>query len=207
MIYHLLATLLLTTILMIIATLVGWWSKRFLSIWLIAYAAFFAFGTGRNVSSIEPANYKLPWPAGQRRLVAQGNRSILSHRDLHTFAWDFVMPEGTEVLAARDGRVAKVEDSLDGIGLLSNYILLEHEDGEQSGYAHIKKGTATVQPGDLVKQGQIIGLSGMVGQTIFPHLHFYVFKGQNPMPIQFVDAGIPVPGRFYTSENSPPDSN
>lgn len=115
------------------------------------------------------------------------------------------MPNGTEILATRDGIVIEVEDHFDGIGLNSNYLIIEHEDGERSAYAHIRLASALVKVGDHVKQGQPIAFSGMVGQTIFPHLHFYVMnkEGTSSIPISFgeVPGGIPVAGHFYTSEN------
>ena len=151
--------------------------------------------------------YRLPWKAGVSRFVAQGNRSFTSHRDFHLYAWDFVMPNGTEILAARDGRVREVEDSFDGIGLKSNFLIIEHEDGERSAYAHIRQSGALVKVGDQVKQGQPVALSGMVGQTIFPHVHFYVInkEGTSSIPISFseVPGGVPMAGHFHTSENGP----
>jgi murein DD-endopeptidase MepM/ murein hydrolase activator NlpD len=181
----------------------------FYAIWFIPYAVFFFFFTGpENLKNYPPQKnspYKLPWKHGISRLVAQGNRSFTSHRGLHQYAWDFVMPIGTEVLAARDGRVREVQDNHDGIGLDSNIIVIDHSDGDCSGYAHIKNNGALVHVGDSVKQGQPIALSGMVGQTWFPHLHFFV-TNQNctiAKAISFseVPGGIPLAGRFYTSEN------
>ena len=62
------------------------------------------------------------------------------------------------------------------------------------------------QLGDFVKQGQPIALSGMVGQTIFPHIHFVVFNKEDSasLPISFNDVpgGIPLAGHFYVSGNS-----
>jgi len=115
------------------------------------------------------------------------------------------MPNGTEILAARAGRVAKIEEDYEGIGLNSNLIEIEHEDGQRSGYAHIKTKGTLVKLGDEVKQGQPIALSGMVGQTIFPHVHFFVLnkEGTHSIPITFADVpeGIPKAGHSYTSEN------
>ena len=122
------------------------------------------------------------------------------------YAWDFVMPIGTEVLAARDGRIEKVEDGFDGIGLDSNVIEVAHEDGERSAYAHIRHHGALVKVGEFVKQGQPIALSGMVGQAPGPHLHFLVInkEGTSSIPISFndVSGGVPLAGHFYTSENA-----
>lgn len=114
------------------------------------------------------------------------------------------MPNGTEILAARDGKVVEIIDTANGIGLVSNFISIEHEDGARSTYAHIQKGGARVKIGDSVRQGQVIALSGMVGQTIFPHVHFYVV-GKNglalPVSFQDVEDGVPLAGHTYTSQN------
>ena len=181
----------------------------FYSVWLICYGVFILFFTGPENLTIYPPKesspYRLPWKAGVSRFVAQGNRSFTSHRDFHLYAWDFVMPIGTEVLATRDGRIKEVEDSFEGIGFKSNFIIVEHENGECSVYAHVLKNGSLVKMGDLVKQGQPIAKSGMVGQTLFPHLHFYVTnkEGTSSIPISFreVPSGVPVAGHFYISEN------
>lgn len=177
--------------------------------WISCYALYILLFTGpgdlRVYPAAETAHYSLPWKAGVTRFVAQGNNSFLSHRDSHQFAWDFVMENGTEILAAREGTVFSIEDSLDGIGYLSNFIVIRHKDGESSAYAHIQNKGALVKVGESVRRGQSIALSGMVGQTLFPHLHFYVLgsDGRSSIPISFreVENGVPLAGRFYTSDN------
>ena len=186
--------------------------RVFLIAWFFPYFLFILFLTGpRDLKSYpaqESSPYKLPWKAGVQRFVAQGNRSFTSHQDFHEYAWDFVMPNGTEILAARSGRVFKINDGFDGIGLDSNAIEIEHEDGQHSAYAHIRHNSALVKVGQYVKQGQPIALSGMVGQTIFPHVHFLVInkEGSTSVPISFADVsgGVPFAGHFYTSENVTP---
>lgn len=116
------------------------------------------------------------------------------------------MPIGTEILAVCEGTVLEVEESFDGIGISANYIILGHPDGERSVYAHIKQSGALVKVGEKVLQGQPIALSGMVGQAPGPHLHFYVTNRDQSesIPISFNDVtgGVPLAGRFYTSENT-----
>jgi murein DD-endopeptidase MepM/ murein hydrolase activator NlpD len=193
-----------------------WWNRhrrRALGLygaWFGCYALFIAFGTGPEDLSAYPPSasspYKLPWRAGVTRLVAQGNRSFVSHRDGHLRAWDFWMSVGTHVLAARSGEVVEVEDGLDGIGRLSNFVTIEHDDGTRAVYAHIRKGGAAVKVGDRVRQGQLVASSGMVGQTVFPHLHFVVtdHAGTASVQVSFADVpgGVPLAGHWYTSQNS-----
>jgi murein DD-endopeptidase MepM/ murein hydrolase activator NlpD len=192
-----------------------WWAGhrrrtlRLYGAWFASYAAFIVLGTGPEDLSLYPPRetsaYRLPWRAGVSRLVAQGNRSFASHRGGHLRAWDFWMPIGTDVLAARAGKVVEVEDRLDGIGLRSNFVTVEHDDGTRAIYAHVRRGSATVRVGDDVLRGQVIAASGMVGQTVFPHLHFVVttHDGAASLPISFADVpeGVPLAGHWYTSAN------
>lgn len=176
------------------------------------YFFFILFFTGPNDLNLYPQQngspYMLPWKAGDSRFVAQGNRSFTSHRDLHKFAWDFVMPVGTPVLASRDGIVTEANDSDDGIGIEpNNFVIIEHDDGQRSGYFHLSKSQVLAKVGENVKQGQTIAISGMVGQTWFPHLHFLVFNktGTASLPVSFADVpgGVPFAGYFYISQNIP----
>lgn len=178
-------------------------------LWFVTYFIFIIFFTGPKNLSLYPdptsSPYKLPWKEGVARFVAQGNNSFTSHRNLHLHAWDFIMANGTPVLAARGGEVDEVVQNFDGIGFDSNYIHIRHDDGSVGGYAHIKKDSSFVKVGEKIYQGQPIALSGMVGQTIMPHLHFYVLDEEKTasLPISFIDVpeGVPLAGRFYTSNN------
>jgi L,D-peptidoglycan transpeptidase YkuD (ErfK/YbiS/YcfS/YnhG family) len=56
--------------------------------------------------------------------------------------------------------------------IFGNYVVLDHESGEFSVFAHMKKDSVTVKPGDRVKQGQAIGAMGMSGDAFTVHLHY-----------------------------------
>src|SRR5262245_47185297 len=134
MLYPLLLAAFFASVLLLAATLVLRRRRVAVaaSVWFAAYAAFIALGTGpRDLPAYPPratSPYLLPWRAGDERFVAQGNRSFVSHRDAHEYAWDFVMPIGTPLLAARAGRVVAVETDADGIGLRANALTIEHDD-------------------------------------------------------------------------------
>lgn len=220
--YPFLATAFLLTIIFSLILIIGyifkptiWKSNQrkitiFAVIWYVPYFIFILFFTGpSDLSQYPPQStspYKLPWKSGDTHFVAQGNRSFTSHRDFREYAWDFVMLTGTEILAARDGKVVQIEQSYDGIGIQANYITLEHEDGERSVYAHIQHFGALKKLNDIVEQGEVIAKSGMVGQAPGPHLHFYVMNkdGTSSKPISFKDVseGVPLAGNFYISGNS-----
>lgn len=80
---------------------------------------------------------------------------------------DFGAPTGTPVLAASLGRVL-LADVVDGYGL--TVVLRHHQDTQETLYAHLSE--IFVRPGEVVKQGQVIGLVGSTGNSTGPHLHF-----------------------------------
>lgn len=96
-------------------------------------------------------------------------------------AWDWAMPEGTPVLAAREGvvvatrsdcTVGAVDESLKSD---ANYVIIRHGDGTFAEYQHLRPGGVTVKLGARVTAGQPLGESGNTGFTSRPHLHFSVF--------------------------------
>lgn len=121
-------------------------------------------------------DYDLPYRQGSGHMVFQGYNGRFSHQG--QYALDFIMPEGTEVLAAREGVVVKVvqNNSLgcpqESCKQYANYIQVYHADGTFAEYIHLRKGGATVQPGDRIKKGDVIGYSGNTGWSSGPHLHF-----------------------------------
>ncbi|MFM9451123.1 peptidoglycan DD-metalloendopeptidase family protein [Streptomyces europaeiscabiei] len=81
---------------------------------------------------------------------------------------DFAVPIGTPVRAVGAGRVVKVSCG----GPFGIEIVVEHEDGYYTQYAHLA--AVTVDQGERVAPGQWIGQSGTTGNSTGPHLHFEV---------------------------------
>lgn len=156
--------------------------------------------------------YRLPWPAGTTRYCIQGNRAVVSHRDWEEYAFDFIMPVGSDVCAARAGEVVEVVVSHDGHGYKwpNNKVVVRHEDGTLGNYLHLKRDGSKVSVGDHVVQGQVIAESGHVGNSMMPHLHFHVTdaKRKHTLPVSFTDVesedGVPRMLHFYTSGNVKP---
>lgn len=76
---------------------------------------------------------------------------------------------GTKVVSSEKGTVIKVEHLEYSYG---NYIVIEHQGGITTKYAHLSE--TNVNVGDIVEKGEIIGLSGSTGNSTGPHLHFEV---------------------------------
>jgi hypothetical protein len=58
-----------------------------------------------------------------------------------------------------------------------NYVVIDHLNGEFSWFGHMKQGSIKVKPGQLVKQGDVLGLIGASGDSLFPHLHYELRTG------------------------------
>ncbi len=104
-------------------------------------------------------------------IVTRGFNRQLSH-----FGIDFAVPVGTIVRA-----------SASGIAIFADYtindgykIIISHDKNYVTVYKHLSQ--ILVRERDIVKQGDIIGLSGNTGRlTIGPHLHFEIWKYQTPL--------------------------
>lgn len=119
------------------------------------------------------------------------------------------MREGVPVLAAAAGQVANIRDgmqdvSVDEIGeaaiagrACGNAVVVRHPDGWQTMYCHLRSGSVRVTPGQTVSAGTALGMVGLSGSTVFPHVHFQVMrngKAVDPFtggPSPLCDAGAP----------------
>jgi murein DD-endopeptidase MepM/ murein hydrolase activator NlpD len=67
------------------------------------------------------------------------------------------------------------------LGILGNYVVIDHGNNEYSLYAHLKPGSVAVKVGQKVDQGGTIAAVGSAGNSTEPHLHFQVCEGADPM--------------------------
>lgn len=140
-----------------------------------------AFKTGNEKPELLPIKIskeeytKFSSTFGERRIKLDSKKdSVLFH-----YGIDFDANFGTDVIATAGGKVIKSEYDDKGYG---NLILIDHGDGYQSVYAHLKD--FAVKNGDSVTKGQIIGHVGSSGLSTKPHLHFEIrVKGESVNPL------------------------
>ena len=101
---------------------------------------------------------------------------------------DFALPtttamqQGVAVLAAAPGTVRGTRDGMaDGPPgpevngrECGNGVVIDHADGWQTQYCHMRQGSVAVRKGDTVTTGTRLGLIGQSGMAEFPHLHLSV---------------------------------
>lgn len=88
---------------------------------------------------------------------------------------------GSSIFAADDGVVAvsakKYGGYPGGYGDNGEYIIIDHQNGYYTIYAHMCPGCRSVSAGEYVKKGQVIGGMGMTGAASGVHLHFGIWAG------------------------------
>ena len=175
----------------------------------------YTMGSSRAVHD-DRYEYSLPYQPGKSHRVSQADDGAFSHSGPERHAVDWEMPEGTPVLAARDGVVVDTKDDSDSGGpdrsfqAVANYILIQHPDGTIGNYAHLLQHGVKVSVGQRIRAGELIGLSGNTGFSSGPHLHFSVFKTRNghereSIPIHFrTESGSEtlVSGRAYKAPST-----
>ena len=169
--------------------------------WVLGIAAFVAWGAWyghQNACGPFPdwqsSLYVLPYPVGSTFYLNQSNCTNGGHQGPYKYSYDFVMPIGTTVTAARAGVVADIRTNFrDGQHGLrdANWVKIRHADGTIAAYSHLTERGALVSVGDRVVAGQPIGLSGNTGNTGgLPHLHFHLCPCSEPadcgtLPVTF----------------------
>jgi murein DD-endopeptidase MepM/ murein hydrolase activator NlpD len=96
---------------------------------------------------------------------------------------DFGAPTGTRVKATGDATVVFAGRK----GGYGNLVILRHQNGYETYYAHLSAFASGIRPGRAVSQGQVLAYVGSTGASTGPHLHYEVRiagRPQNPMAIK-----------------------
>jgi len=104
------------------------------------------------------------------------------------------------VFAVADGRVVGARSDLpdnipneppvvapDFDTVLGNYVALDIGSGRYVLYAHLRRGSVTVEPGDSVQRGRELARIGNSGLSSGPHLHFHI----SDRPGVYAGEGLP----------------
>lgn len=111
---------------------------------------------------------KFSWPVRGKILSAYGAKN----NGLFNDGVNIASAKGTSVVAAENGVVAYAGNEIKGMG---NLIIVQHESGWMTVYAHLD--SMNVKRGTKVNVGQKIGTVGETGKVDSPQLHFEIRKG------------------------------
>ena len=108
-----------------------------------------------------------------------------NHQGIDMFTWPFgwklLDNDEVEIIAAAPGQIVAKNDgeydrSCNFNNNMWNAIYVQHSDGSVSFYGHMKNGSlSTKNVGDMVVEGEYLGIVGSSGNSTGPHLHFETF--------------------------------
>lgn len=163
------------------------------SVW-VKVAEYYAIWDSRNVNpyKIDPTKFEdtvvinlYDEAKNQLWSAPLGSSQITSNFGMRGYRWhygtDLELDTGDPVKAAFDGIVRIVRYDARGWG---NFIVVRHYNGLETLYAHLSK--QSVEVGQMVKAGDVLGLGGSTGRSSGPHLHYEVrYQGNaiNPVSI------------------------
>lgn len=125
-----------------------------------------------------PETRRFRWPAKGRIISDYGSKPGGSRND----GINLALPEGADIKAAEDGTVIYSGNELKGYG---NLVLVRHDDGWVSAYAHASE--LLVKRGDQVRRGQTIAKVGATGSVTQPQLHFELRRGNKAVdPMKYL---------------------
>ncbi|MCC6696844.1 MAG: M23 family metallopeptidase [Candidatus Hydrogenedentes bacterium] len=146
------------------------------------------------------------YPIFRREVVAVGDGTVA---EVGAGFPEALMSNPAEFSEERFKELGK--DLVEKIGyqnyLSGNYIVIDHENGEFSYYAHLSEDTIRVKPGDRVARGDAIAAVGNTGHSSEPHLHFQLmdskdFLTANSLPVMFTDVPPSAINQNCTASNS-----
>ncbi len=129
----------------------------------------------------------LSWPLDKVSITQYFGKSISARRLYVSGSHngiDFRAPIGTPIKTALSGIVTDTEAIRTKSGCqYGKFVLIKHPNGLSTIYGHLS--LVSVQPGDTVITGDIIGYSGDTGYATGPHLHFGLYATQG---VRIVDS-------------------
>ncbi|GGI67209.1 hypothetical protein GCM10007973_00440 [Polymorphobacter multimanifer] len=120
--------------------------------------------------------------------------------DMHA-GTDMSGSHGEPIFASANGRVART-GSMNGYGIMAE---IDHGKGIETRYGHMSK--VLVKPGQMVRQGDLIGRMGSTGRSTGTHLHYEVRVDGSPVdPKPFLEAAsfvLAVQGEAERAQQGP----
>jgi murein DD-endopeptidase MepM/ murein hydrolase activator NlpD len=123
------------------------------------------------------------YPMNSKITSMFGNKRVFNGRlkSYHS-GTDFRAKVGEPIKAVNSAKVVLVQNRF----FAGNSIILDHGEGIYSCYYHLSK--PLVKKGQMVYQGDVVGLAGATGRVTGPHLHFSTRVGGIQVdPLQLLD--------------------
>lgn len=181
------------------------------SIWVTAFEYYASWDSKKiNIYDFDPKDFKdtvhikLYDPFfGSNWTAPLKETKVNSEFGFRRFRWhhgiDLKLTTGDPVFSAFDGIVRMRSYDRNGYGY---YVLVRHRNGLETLYGHLSK--ISVEVGQEVRAGDILGLGGSTGRSTGPHLHFEIrYQGLSINPTEVFDFNYGrLKGDVYTITSS-----
>jgi hypothetical protein len=181
------------------------------SIWVTAFEYYASWDSKKiNIYDFDPKDFKdtvqikLFDPFfGSNWKSPLNETKINSEFGFRRYRWhhgtDLQLNTGDPVFSAFDGIVRMKSFDRNGYGY---YVLVRHRNGLETLYGHLSK--ISVEIGQEVKAGDVLGLGGSTGRSTGPHLHFEIrYQGLSINPTEIFDFNYGrLKGDVYTITSS-----
>lgn len=142
-----------------------------------------AYNLNSKNNILKSGNERVTSDYGNRTITVNGKTSSGFHGGIDIISAKY----GTDYLIAFEaGTIADTRNTITGYSetyASGNYVYIDHGNGFQTRYCHMKKDTLCVKKGDKVSKGQVIGFMNSSGFSSGNHVHFEVRKNgatENP---------------------------
>lgn len=160
--------------------------QRVAAVWFAPQAG--SRGAYYDLDGMPLAGARFAMPVNATRISSQfGARvhPVTGGRHVHSGV-DLAAPTGRAVHASERGVVTFIGTEPGGYG---KYVVIRHDGGYASYYAHLSAFEPTLRTGARVVRGQRVGAVGSTGTATGPHLHFEVRRHARLVdPIELVQA-------------------
>lgn len=124
--------------------------------------------TAQTIVEVVPTVARFQWPIPRFGLTT---RFSLGHPGI-----DLTADKGTPIKPAAEGKVLWVQNSPLGYG---KHLLVEHDKGARSLYAHLSK--VDVKEGQTINKETVVGEVGTTGWSTGNHLHLEIYQDGTPV--------------------------
>lgn len=181
------------------------------SIWVTAFEYYASWDSKKiNIYDFDPKDFKdtvhiklydpffgFNWNAPLKETKINSEFGFRSYRWHH--GTDLKLTTGDPVYTVFDGIVRMKSYDRNGYGY---FVLVRHKNGLETLYGHLSK--ITVEIGQEVRAGEVLGLGGSTGRSTGPHLHFEIrYQGLSINPTEIFDFNYGrLKGDMYTITSS-----
>lgn len=102
-----------------------------------------------------------------------------ANEDYYAFGKEIIAPCKGEIVLVVDGVKDNIPGKLNPVYVPGNTVIIKTENNEYLFFAHFKQNSIVVKQGQIIEQGDLLGLCGNSGNSSEAHIHFHIQNVEN----------------------------